>query len=762
MARKTNKKIAENYFQLFKNANGNWRKKWRSVAQKSEDFYLNDQLSGEEIKALQESGMPTFVINRITPVIEMMKYFVTANNPRWQAVGSDGSDSNIAAVHADLADYCWYISNGRSVFSHVIQDSLVKGVGYFLIDIDPDADRGMGEVLFKRLDPYDVYVDPMSRDFLFRDAGYIQIRKILPKKQLKQLFPEQVRKISKATGSPEISTDYYSKRNTAFSDNVIPEDIGDEAYEMDGSRDDILDYYETYEKIKIPFINLNYKVPPDEEMMAQIQKEVEKQMDMFIKELEVEYKEQMMALNAQVESGEMLEERANLEKEKLQIQNQEAIEQKQQELTSILQQEKTKVKNVVVTEEEFKAMLEAPHFKKQVIDSVKFYDTRVKLTCTLGNDTVLYDYILPTSEYPIIPICYQWVGTPYPVSAVSPLVGKQQEINKAHQLMIHNANLASNLRWMYQEGSVPEEEWEQYSSAPGALLKYRQGFEAPSPVQPAPLNNAFFGIVTEGKQDLEYISGVYSSMQGDTGAQHETYRGMLAVDEHGTRRIKAWMQSTVEPSLEHVGKVFKEIAQQTYKANKVFRIVQPDSNESKRVEINVPVYSDFGTAINKFNDYASARFDVRIVGGSTLPVNRWALMEEYFRWYQSGLIDDIAMLSETDIRNKEQIIKRKSVYSQMRSQIDALEEEMKDMQDQNETLERQIVQAGIKDQVREADKEIYKDKVDSKSMQRDLRKTMEKEMQFAKKDLESRKKTAEREFRAGLRSSKNNIVDNEE
>jgi len=137
-------------------------------------------------------------------------------------------------------------------------------------------------------------------------------------------------------------------------------------------------------------------------------------------------------------------------------------------------------------------------------------------------------------------------------------------------------------------------------------------------------------------------------------------------------------------------------------------------------------------------------------------------MEEYFRWYQSGLIDDIAMLSETDIRNKEQIIKRKSVYSQMKSQIDALEEEMKDMEDQNETLERQIVQAGIKDQVREADKEIYKDKVDSKSMQKDLRKTMEKEMQFAKKDLESRKKTAEREFRAGLRSSKNNIVDNEE
>ena len=762
MPRKTNKSKAQSIFQLWKAANGAWRRKWRSVSQQGEDFYLNDQLSGEELKSLQEAGMPTFIINRITPVIEMMKYFVTANNPRWQAVGAEGSDSNIAAVHADLADYCWYISNGRSVFAHVIQDALVKGVGFFQVDVEPDADRGMGEVMFKRLDPYDIYVDPMSRDFLFRDAGYIIIKKIIPKKHLKQMFPEHLRKISKSNGSPEVSNSYYSNRNTAFSDNVIPEDIGDEAYEMTGERDEIIDYYETYEKVKVAFINLNYHVPPDKEQMQEISKKVEQEMDMFRKELEVKTKEASMALEQQVESGEMLEERAQLEREKLKIQNQQALEQKQQEITAMLQQQQTKVANVVVTEEEYQEMVKVPAFKKQVIDSVKFYDTRVRLTCTLGNDTVLYEYLLPSTEYPIIPVCYQWTGTPYPVSAVSPMIGKQQEINKSHQLKIHNANLASNLRWMYQEGAVPEEEWEQYSSSPGALLKYRQGFEAPSPVMPAPLNNAFYGIVKEGKVDLEYISGIYSSMQGDAGTQHDTYRGLLATDEHGTRRIKAWMQTTVEPSLEHLGKVFKEIAQQTYKANKVFRIVQPDTSETKRIEINVPIYSDYGEAIKKWNDYASARFDVRIVGGSTLPVNRWALMEEYFRWYQSGLIDDIAMLAETDIRNKEQIVKRKSIYSQLKSQIEALEGEMKDLEGTNETLERQIVQAGIKDQVREADKEIHKKKVDSLAMQDGMKKTMEREISFAKKDLDSRKKTAEREYRAGLRGAKNNPATKEE
>ena len=123
--------------------------------------------------------------------------------------------------------------------------------------------------------------------------------------------------------------------------------------------------------------------------------------------------------------------------------------------------------------------------------------------------------------------------------------------------MLHNANLSSNLRWMYEEGSVPEDEWEKYSSAPGALLKYRSGFSPPTPIQPAPINNAFFTVVQQGKTDAEYISGVPSAMMGFSQDQAETYRGLLANDEFGTRRLKAWMNSIVEPSLEHLGRVFK-------------------------------------------------------------------------------------------------------------------------------------------------------------------------------------------------------------
>ena len=72
------------------------------------------------------------------------------------------------------------------------------------------------------------------------------------------------------------------------------------------------------------------------------------------------------------------------------------------------------------------------------------------------NHKLLYENILPDTikAYPVVPFHYKWTGTPFPVSAVSPLIGKQREINKSHQLMVHNASLGSSLRWMYDEGSV--------------------------------------------------------------------------------------------------------------------------------------------------------------------------------------------------------------------------------------------------------------------------------------------------------------------
>ena len=281
--------------------------------------------------------------------------------------------------------------------------------------------------------------------------------------------------------------------------------------------------------------------------------------------------------------------------------------------------------------------------------------------------------------------------------------------------MVHNASLGSSLRWMYEEGSIDTDYWEKYSSAPGALLPKRSGFEAPQPVMPFQLNNAFFSLVQAGKGDMEYLAGIYSAMQGDTSVSGDMpYRGMLAMDEYGTRRIKYWLKNSLEPALQQVGEVVKQYSQAVYTAHKVFSISQPDDT-IKTVEINVPMYNDFGHVIGKWRDYKTSRFDVRVMAGSTLPLNRWAYLEELKQLMQLGVVDDIAVLGETDIRNKDKIAQRKSMYSQLTGQIEEMKKQMQDKEGTIETLERQLVQAGIKNKIMQGQVEVSKQTHDSRS-----------------------------------------------
>ena len=114
-------------------------------------------------------------------------------------------------------------------------------------------------------------------------------------------------------------------------------------------------------------------------------------------------------------------------------------------------------------------------------------------------------------------------------------------------------------------------------------------------------------------------------------------------------------------------------------------------------------------------DISSAKFDIRIISGSTLPVNRWAYLEELKELMKMGVVDDVAVLAETDIKNKDKIVQRKSLYSQLQSQVQQLSEAMKDKDGTIETLERQLVQAGIKGKVKDAEVEINKKKEEVKA-----------------------------------------------
>ncbi len=710
MAKKEDKR-ANRVRKLFNAINDSRRQDWEVINQEGHDFYLDNQISEKDVEALREQGMPTFTVNRIIPVVEMLNYYATSNTPRWQAVGTEASDSDVAAVFSDVADYIWNQSECQTLYSNVINDAITKSLGFLQVCVDPNMDNGMGEVVIQQPDPFDVYIDPKSRDPLFRDASHIIIRKVLPKAQLIKLYPEYKAKIVKSSSTE--ATEYNYTDKPEFSSDFQYKEIT-EGYDGDGKHSPMVEYFEVYEREKRKWCNVFYQKIPSPEQVEQVKKQVDTQIAEASAEMQVQLQELQQKLQQGVQSGEILPERMDLEIQKAVKENEAQLALLSQQMMAEAQKEMSVIENKIITAEEYNALKKDKEFSQMIVDHVFFYKTEIKLLKVAG-DVTLSEDILPTEHYPLVPFMYKWTGTPFAMSAVAPLVGKQQEINKAHQLMIHNASLGSSLRWMYQEGSIDTAYWEKFATAPGALLPVNQGFESPKEVMPAQLSSAFYNIVQQGKTDMEYLAGIYGTSMGSPDSQNETYRGMLALDEYGTRRVKQWLKSSIEPSLKQLGQVVKDFSQGVYKAHKVMRIVQPNNIENmKEVEINVPIYNDYGQAIGKWNDYETAKFDVRIVAGSTLPVNRWAYLAEMKELMKLGIVDDIAVLAETDIRNKEKIVERKSLYSQLQSQLSQMQEQVKDRDGTIETLSRQLVQAGIKSKIMQGEVEVKKSVNDRK------------------------------------------------
>ena len=72
---KQNKKV-DQIRQLYHLANSATRQQWQRINQKGYEFAHDEQLSAVEKNALEEQGMPTFTINRILPVVEMLNFML--------------------------------------------------------------------------------------------------------------------------------------------------------------------------------------------------------------------------------------------------------------------------------------------------------------------------------------------------------------------------------------------------------------------------------------------------------------------------------------------------------------------------------------------------------------------------------------------------------------------------------------------------------------------------------------------------------------
>mgnify|MGYP001459337415 FL=1 len=327
-----------------------------------------------------------------------------------------------------------------------------------------------------------------------------------------------------------------------------------------------------------------------------------------------------------------------------------------------------------------------------LVEAVEIKQTRIQITATMGQ-FLLYQQVLNTDVYPVIPVPNIWTNTPYPKSDVNKVKDSQRLINKLFSLTLSHAQASAGLKLLVPEGSVDdvgqlERDW----ANPNAVLEYNPEFGEPHFPAPQPLAGEFYHLIDRVEHYIDLNFGIPELMQGFKEKAPDTVRGTAMLSEMGESRGRSKLKD-IEGSLNQLGRCIYNIAKGHYTFQKTFRIVQPN-NDLTEFAVNNRLYDDKSNELQTIeNDISLGQHDVRIISGSTLPSNKVAEYNMYLEAYKLGLVDDVEVLKKTEIYDKEGVLQRKGMMAKMQSYIQQLEGQVKELTGDLQTADREAVHA---------------------------------------------------------------------
>ena len=325
-----------------------------------------------------------------------------------------------------------------------------------------------------------------------------------------------------------------------------------------------------------------------------------------------------------------------------------------------------------------------------MIDFVQVMQTRIKLTCCVGQ-VILYERILNTDVYPIVPAPNIWTNTPYPMSDIRKNKDFQRFLNKTVSLITSHAQASSGLKLLVPQGSVQDmEELERDWANPNATIEYDPSLGEPHFPSPQPLANSILQLPQMIEKYIDLNMGIFEMMQGNTEVAPRTSSATMMLEDFGQRRSKSKLRD-IEGSLKRLGRVVYNLAKSHYDFKKTFRIVQPN-NDIDEYTINKRLYDDKSKELMSIeNDITIGQFDIRVVGNSTMPSNKWGEWNVYMEAFQAGLIDRQEALKKTEIFDKSGVLQRMDIVQQLQQQLAGAQEQIKKMSGDLQTRDRESV-----------------------------------------------------------------------
>ena len=271
------------------------------------------------------------------------------------------------------------------------------------------------------------------------------------------------------------------------------------------------------------------------------------------------------------------------------------------------------------------------------------------------------------------------------VGEVEQILSPQIYVNELTNQIIDNAKNTANMQWIIDKNAGIGQG--KLTNRPGLVIRKNPGAEVRRDTPP-PMPTYVREQIDVLKADIQDISGVLDSLKGEKQTGVVAASAILALQEASQSRIRLKIK-IMESNLTELANMVYSRMQQFWKLDRWVRVTDIEGNPSFR-EIGQQVLS---------NDY-----DLKVMAGSTMPVNKNAMMDLMIRLAQTNgedglpIVDRKAVLEYLPVGDKKAISDR---FAELKAQQE--QQQQMQLQQQQEMQQEQLAQqqAGMQQQDRE-------------------------------------------------------------
>jgi hypothetical protein len=280
-----------------------------------------------------------------------------------------------------------------------------------------------------------------------------------------------------------------------------------------------------------------------------------------------------------------------------------------------------------------------------------------------------------TYVYPWFPFVMEWVypsdESIYGYGDAYDILIPQLIINKLNEISVEGASLLSQGNWVTEEGNIRNKaQFQKYAGMGGSVLPVVDvGRTTRVPGGNVP--SSLFAHYRQELQAMETVCGRYDVSQGRTPRNVQAASAIALLLQQAGGRVRQRARA-VSSFVEQIVKMMLDLVGEHYTQERVIRVTGPEGQVSWRPVSNrglfkTKVWVDPMTGQQFAEEYVP-EMDVIVTAGTDTPTSRAYYSELAMQLFQSGVIDDIALLDTLQFPRWREILARRK-QSAMQQQM---------------------------------------------------------------------------------------------